>query len=144
MIVNLERGDTNISLSALDKLADALGVGFATMVSDPAVGSRRIEAVAWRGQDVASEAVLLGSAPASREAQLWRWALGAGERYEAFPDPAGWHEMIAVEAGRLRIEKADGTIIVEAGDFAIYSSTQIYAYANAGVEVARFTRVVVR
>ncbi|WP_246160190.1 helix-turn-helix domain-containing protein [Aureimonas fodinaquatilis] len=144
MIVNLEGGDTNVSLSSLDKLASALGVDFVAMVVDPEVNSQRIEAVVWRGNSADSQAVLLGSVPASQEAQLWVWSLAVGERYQAEPDPAGWHEMIAVNSGRLRIEKQDGVVTVEAGDFAIYSSAQTYAYANAGSEIVRFHRVVVR
>jgi transcriptional regulator with XRE-family HTH domain len=143
MIVNLEGGDTNISLSSLDRLAEALGVGFVAMVADPNASSRRIQAVAWRGHEDASEAVLLGSVPAEHEAQLWRWSLAPGERYTAEPDPAGWHEMVSVLEGRLRIEKADGIANVEAGDFAIYSSAQAYAYANAGDGPVRFVRIVV-
>ncbi|WP_244501662.1 helix-turn-helix domain-containing protein [Sphingomonas gellani] len=144
MIAKLEGGDTNISLTSLDKLAEALAVDFVAMVADPAASSRRIEAVAWRGDDAASRGVLLGSVPANSEAQLWSWTLAVGERYQAEPDPAGWHEMIAVSEGRLRLEKYDGIITIEAGDFAIYSSAQPYAYANAGSVTVRFSRVVVR
>ena len=71
MIVNLEGGETNISLSSLDRLAEALGASFVDLVSDPEAHSRRIEAVAWRGARPESEAVLLGSVPARSEAQLW-------------------------------------------------------------------------
>ena len=35
MIVNLEGGETNISLSSLDRLAEALGASFVDLVSDP-------------------------------------------------------------------------------------------------------------
>lgn len=143
MIVNLESGDTNVSLSSLDKLADALGVDFVSMIADPAASSQRIDAVGWRGTADDSKGVLLGSAPAAREAQLWQWSLAVGERYQAEPDPAGWHEMVSVAEGRLRIEKEDGVVTVEAGDFAIYSSAQNYAYANAGNAAVRFLRVVV-
>lgn len=143
MIVNLEGGDTNISLSSLDRLAEALGVGFVAMVADPAAGSRRIEAVAWRGDTAGSEAVLLGSVPAASEAQLWRWALAPGDHYVAEPDPTGWHEMIAVTEGCLRIDTADGVVTIEAGDFAIYSSAQPYAYRNDGDTTVRFIRTVV-
>lgn len=143
MIVNLESGDTNVSLSSLDKLADALGVDFVSMIADPAASSQRIDAVGWRGAGPDSEGILLGSTPAAREAQLWQWSLGVGERYQAEPDPAGWHEMVSVAEGRLRIEKEDGLVTIEAGDFAIYSSAQKYAYANAGGTVVRFLRVVV-
>ncbi len=143
MITNLEGGDTNISLSSLDRLAEALGVDFVAIVADPEASSRRIEQVTWRGRHAASEAVLLGSVPALREAQLWRWSLAPGERYIAEPDPAGWHEMIAVTEGRLRVELAEGAITIETGDFAIYSSAQTYAYVNDGNAPVRFIRNVV-
>ncbi|MGF7153384.1 helix-turn-helix domain-containing protein [Novosphingobium gossypii] len=143
MIVNLEGGDTNVSLSSLDKLAWALGVDFVAMVADPQANPERIEALTWRGGDDASKAVLLGSVPAAASAQLWSWSLGVGGRYFAEPDPAGWHEMIFVSAGRLRIDKADGAVTIDAHDFAIYSSAQAFSYTNIGDETAKFTRVVV-
>ena len=142
-IVSVEAGDTNISLSSLDRLAEALGVDFVTMVADLGADSRRIETVAWRGQDPASEAVLLGSAPARREAQLWSWTLTVGERYQAEPDPAGWHEMLYVIEGRLRLELQGETRTIDAPGFIIYSSAQSYAYANGGATPTRFLRIVV-
>lgn len=143
MIVNLEAGDTNISLSSLDRLAEALGVNFVAIVADPTASTRQIEAVAWRGKLPESVGILLGSAPATREAQLWSWSLGPGERYQASPDPAEWHEMIFVMEGRLHIEKQDGPLTIDAGGFAIYSSDQTYAYVNAGHGVVRFIRNVI-
>ena len=143
MITNLEGGDTNVSLSSLDRLAEALGVDFVAIVADPEASSRRIEQVAWRGRGETSEAVLLGSVPALREAQLWRWSLAPGERYTAQPDPAGWHEMIAVTKGCLRVELAEGDLTIETGDFAIYSSAQTYAYVNDGSVPVHFIRNVV-
>lgn len=139
-IVGLEAGDTNISLSSLDRLAEALGATFVAMVSDPAADAKRIEALMWRGRKPESRAELLGSVPAKREAQLWSWSLDIGERYQAEADPDGWHEMVTVTQGRLRIELEDGPLVIEAGDFAIYSSAQTYAYANEGDCVVRFIR----
>ena len=143
MIVNLEGGETNISLSSLDRLAEALEASFVDLVSDPDAHGRRVDAVAWRGEQPESEAVLLGSVPARLEAQLWSWTLGPGDRYEAEPDPEGWHEMVTVTEGRLRIELAAGPVTVETGGYAIYSSAQTYAYANAHNGVTRFIRNVV-
>jgi transcriptional regulator with XRE-family HTH domain len=143
MIVGLEGGETNISLSSLDRLAEALGTRFVELVGDPDAHSRRIDAVAWRGTRPESEAVLLGSVPAHQEAQLWSWVLGPGERYTAEPDPVGWHEMVAVTEGRIRIELQEAPVTVEAGGFAIYSSAQTYAYANDYKGVSRFIRTVV-
>ena len=74
MIVNLEGGETNISLSSLDHLAEALGARLVDLVSDPDAKGRRIDAVAWRGGRPESEAVLVASVPAHFDAQLWSWS----------------------------------------------------------------------
>lgn len=142
-ILNLEAGDANVSLSSLDRLAAALGVTFVDLVAPPASSSARIGAVAWRGTSPASKAVLLGTAPAREEAQMWSWDIGPGDRYDAEPDPADWHEMIYVVEGRLRIEFSDSHLMVEPGDFAIYSSAQAYAYVCASDVPTRFIRNVV-
>jgi transcriptional regulator with XRE-family HTH domain len=142
-IINLEAGEANISLSGLDRLAEALGAGFVDLVGAPAASPRRIDAVVWRGASSASAAVLLGSAPASSEAQLWSWALAAGDRYDAEPDPPGWHEMVVVTEGALLIERDEGPTTLAAGDYAVYSSAQAYAYVNVHDGTTRFLRTVV-
>ncbi|WP_238891421.1 helix-turn-helix domain-containing protein [Achromobacter insuavis] len=144
MIAGLEAGGANISLSSLDKLAQALGVGFVDLVSDPARERRRIEARAWRGKRPGSQAVLLGAAPASCEAQLWIWSLGPGETYVAEPDPEGWHEMVYVIEGTLRLDLSGQVQQVQANDFVIYSSAQPYAYGNDADTPLRFVRNVLR
>ncbi len=91
IVVKLEGGDTNISLSSLDRLAEALGISFVALVSDLAERSERLKVVAWRGTDEASKGTLLGRGPATREAELWYWSLGRGESYQAEGNLAGWH-----------------------------------------------------
>lgn len=143
MYVQLEGGDTNVSLSTLDRIADALGVDFVTVVSDPGSSRRHIDALMWRGKDENSKAVLLGSAPATAQAQLWSWSLGPGDCYVAEPDPPGWHEMIFVIEGRLLIHLEEGDLTVGAGEHAIYSSSQDFAYQNIHEGTTRFIRNVV-
>jgi transcriptional regulator with XRE-family HTH domain len=142
-IINLEAGEANIGLSGLDRLADALGATFVDLVGPPAASTRRIDAVAWRGATDESAAVLLGSAPARTETQLWSWTLAAGDRYDAEPDPPGWHEMVVVIEGALLIERDEGPTALSPGDYAIYSSAQRYAYVNAHDGLTRFIRTVV-
>jgi transcriptional regulator with XRE-family HTH domain len=143
MYVQLEGGDTNISLSTLDRIAEALGVDFVAIVSDPMASRRRIDALMWRGGHADSEATLLGTAPASDQVQLWSWSLGPGDRYVAEPDPAGWHEMILVIEGRLLIELDEGNITIGPGEYAIYGSAQNFAYQNVCDATTRFIRNVV-
>jgi transcriptional regulator with XRE-family HTH domain len=143
MVVQLEGGDTNISLVSLDRLAQALGASFIELVSDPAAQGRRADTLAWRGRHPDSRALLLGSVPATRQAELWSWSLGPGERYAAEPDPAGWHEMVVVVQGRLLVDLSEGPMTIAAGDYAIYGSAQDYAYVNLDPGVTRFIRNVV-
>lgn len=144
MIVAIESGEANVSLSTIDRLAAALGVSFAEMVRPAeAPDSRRIESLAWRGSNPESEGVLLGAAPASREAELWIWSLGEGERYPSEADSGNWHEMLFVLEGLLVVEAADGRHEVGRGDFLIFSSARPYVFANGGGGTVRFIRNVV-
>ena len=144
MIVAVEGGDANISLSSLDRLAAALGVRFSDLVRDPARESRdNINEVTWRGNAAGSQAMLLASAPATSEAQMWVWSLGPGERYEAEPDPQGWHEMLFVMEGVLTLELSGERRDHPAGSFAVYASSQPYAYLNARETPVKFIRNVI-
>lgn len=142
-IIKLEAGEANISLSGLDRLAEALGVTFVDLVAAPAASRTDLDEVAWRGTGPDSVGVLRASVPARQEAQLWSWTLGPGDRYDAQPDPDGWHEMVLVTEGSVRIEREDGRNDLAAGQHGVYSSAQHYAYVNTGTTTARFARIVV-
>jgi transcriptional regulator with XRE-family HTH domain len=144
MIVAIESGESNVSLSTIDRLAAALGASFTEIVRPPgASDSRRIESVAWRGSDPDSHGVLLGAAPATREAELWIWSLGEGERYPSEAESGNWHEMLFVLEGLLVVEAADGRHEIGRGDFLIFSSSRPYVFANGGGGTVRFVRNVV-
>lgn len=143
LIVDVEAGQANVSLSSLDKLASALGVGFVELVAEPGRPRTQIRETTWRGAE-GSLARLLGAVPAQAEAQLWEWSIAAGDHYRAEPDPAGWHEMIYVIEGVLRLVTEEAETLVPAGDFTIFSSAQDYSYHNDGPAPLRFIRNVVR
>lgn len=144
MIVAIEGGEANVSLSSLDRLAAALGVSFSEVVRPPgAADNRRIGTLAWRGGDRDSHATLLGTAPASREAELWIWSLAEGERYPSEANSGSWHEMLFVIEGLLIVESAQGRREIPAGDFLIFSSDAPYVFANGGRGTVRFVRSIV-
>lgn len=144
MIVAIESDEANVSLSSLDRLAAALGVSLSQIVRSPdAPDNRRIASVAWRGSQRDSQGVLLGTAPATREAELWLWSLGEGERYASEADSGNWHEMLLVIEGLLVIEAADGRHEIAAGDFLIFSSERPYVFANGGEGAVRYVRNVI-
>jgi glyoxylate utilization-related uncharacterized protein len=74
---------------------------------------------------------------------MWLWSLEGGERYNAEPDPQGWHEMIFVTEGVLTLIVGGAEKDYPAGTFAIYSSAQDYSYANRQTEIVKFIRNVV-
>jgi transcriptional regulator with XRE-family HTH domain len=145
-IVNVEAGEANIGLTGVDRLAEALGTSFTALVSAPRGSPASIGEVAWRGADPSSVAVLLASVPSREESQLWTWTLGPGERYDAQPDPDGWHEMLLVTAGALLLTRdGEEDLTVGTGQHIAFSTARPYAYANAGAErPVAFVRVVVR
>lgn len=144
MIVAVEGGEANISLSTLDRVATALTVSFSELVRPPdAADNRRIDSVAWRGRHAESSGVLLGTSPAANEAELWIWSLGEGESYPAEADSARWHEMLFVMEGALRVETEESAHVIAAGDFLIFNSDRPYAFVNAGKGAVRFVRNVV-
>lgn len=144
-IVNAEAGETNISLTGVDRLADALGTTFTALVAATGSLPASINEVAWRGADPVSVAMLLASVPARAEAQLWTWTLGPGDRYEAEPDPEGWHEILLVTTGALHLERrTEAIVMLTEGHHIAFSTAQPYAYANASdTNVTTFTRIVV-
>lgn len=142
MINGVEAGQTNISLSNLDHVAAALGVTFVDLVRPPLTADERLQTLIWTSDSGASSAVLLGAAPASRQVELWQWTLAPGERYDALPDGPGFSEMIWVLSGELTLQ-TDVTRTIGAGDFLVFSSAQVYAYANLGTEPLHFLRNVI-
>ena len=74
---------------------------------------------------------------------MWLWSLGPGDRYDAEPDPAGWHEMIYVIEGELRLELSGKARDYPTGTFAVYGTAQAYSYANPGETRVRFVRNVI-
>lgn len=142
MIVGIESGEANISLSNLDRIAAALGISFSRLVRAPeAEDGTRIRSILWQGETVDSRGTLLGSAPATSEVEMWTWSLAPGERYEGeATETSGWSEMVYVLEGRLTVEMEDGARQVDAGDFLIFRSPAPYVFVNAETGPLRFIR----
>lgn len=144
MVVSIEAGDVNVSLGKLDAIAIALGVSFTRIVSDiasPSLSSRG--EIMWRGKSVESHAVLLGTAPARKEVEFWRWTLDANEYYQGEPDPGGYQEALIVEKGSIVLSvKEEVDRLLDAGSFTVFDSSKPYRYTNETTSMASFLRAV--
>ncbi|MCF4164327.1 XRE family transcriptional regulator [Zavarzinia compransoris] len=142
MLVGIEAGDSNVSLSTLDKIAHALGVLLPDLIVDR---ERPLESpvLAWTGERPGSTAVLRHAVPAARLAELWEWTLAPGETYESPADPQDWSEMVFVIAGRLRLTFPDRVLTIEAGHSAAYRTDRPIVFTALGEVPVRFLRNVV-
>lgn len=139
MVGGIESGSTSVSTATLDRIGMALNATLSDLVSDPqGARSQTLNRVGWIG-DKGGEGVLRASVEARREVELWEWRLEPGERYQAQPDPAGWHVMLFVQAGTLTLELETGPIDIPSGHH-LFSSDQPHAFQNRGKAPVRFFR----
>ena len=144
MLVAIEAGEKNVSLSTLDRVAEALDVAFSDLIQAPDVRDHsRINELAWAGEITGSKAVLLAKAIARREVELWEWRLEPGDRYCPDPDLEGWSEQLFVFDGCLTLVLRNEEKTISAGEFFMFASHQPHAYHNDGSVAVRFVRNVV-
>lgn len=144
MLVAIEAGEKNVSLTTLDRVAEALDVAFSDLIQAPEVRDpSRINELAWAGLIPGSKAVLLAKANASREVELWEWRLEPGEQYLSEPDADGWSEQLYVFEGSLTLVLGDEERILATGEFFSFASNRPHAYRNDGAVATRFVRNVV-
>lgn len=142
MLAAIEGEESNVSLATIDRIASALGLTFAELLRDsPAPPATPV--LAWRGRAKASRGVLLQSAPAMRNVELWEWSLGPGDKYEAEADRKGMREQIYVIAGRLTLHVGGGTHRLSAGNSLMFDSDQTYEYRNDEERAVKFLKIVV-
>ena len=147
MIALLEAGEANPTLGTLDKLARALGIDFASLVSAHAVAplvpeSSQKVAPVWE-DGLGSTARLLASHPRAGSTELWQWELRGGGRYESEADPPGSEEIILVLSGTLVVEVGQDRLPLGPGGYLRLPTDRPYAYSNPGDLAAHFVRVIV-
>lgn len=144
MLVAIEAGEKNVSLTTLDLIAEALGVAFSRLIQAPDQrDTSRIDELAWAGEHLQSKAVLLASSTARREVEIWEWTLAPGECYTSEADAEGWSEQIYVAEGQLTLIIEQIEHCLHVGQFHVFPSNCRYAYRNDGAVPTRFVRNVV-
>ncbi|MGW3731163.1 helix-turn-helix domain-containing protein [Streptomyces sp. NPDC000851] len=142
MLTDIELGQANPSLATVDRVALALDTDFAALAlpENDAPGAEAEGTLVWEAPD-GSTALLLGATQNPR-AELWRWTLAPGGRYNAEPDRPGAQEIHHVLAGRLTLALETGPQVVRPGQSATIPSDQQYAYLNEHSAPTVFMRVV--
>jgi len=147
MVVNVESGSSNASIATLLRLARALDVALADLVSDgpqphtiavTTPGSRR---PLWQG-DAGGTALLTASTDTPDMLELWDWNLGPDEAYASEPHRPGTRELLHVLTGKVRLTVDGQAADLPPGSAASFPGDVPHGYANAGKRPARFSLTV--
>ena len=147
MIVNVESGTSNASIATLLRLATALHVSLADLVTDTPPDQGVVVSPAaereplWRG-DSGGSAVLVASAGTPDMLELWDWMLEPGESYASEPHLPGTRELLHVHGGQLTLTVAGEIRHLRAGDAASLLADVAHEYANRGRRTVRFSMTV--
>jgi transcriptional regulator with XRE-family HTH domain len=147
MIVNVEAGSSNASITTLLRLATALGVSLADLVSDTApsggivMTSPQDRRPLWQG-DAGGAAVMVAATDTPDMLELWDWTLGPAELYDSEPHRPGTCELIHILAGTVTLTVAGESWTLQTGQAASFPGDQPHGYGNAGRRPARFSLTV--
>lgn len=146
MVVNVEQGAANPSVGTLLRISDALGVGLPALVEPPEPKALKVTrhgegAALWTGEYGGRGVLVAGTEPPD-VLELWDWTLAPGDRHVSEAHTSGTQELIQVQEGAIRLEVADQTVTLEAGDAVAFPGDVEHAYANLGPEAARFSLAV--
>lgn len=146
MIINVEQGSANPSVTTLLRISDALGIGLQALVAVPQTKRVRVvrsgEAPAlWTGPGGGRGVLLAGTTPPD-VLELWDWTLAPGDRHDSEAHVRGTKEILQVREGTVTVQVADQSEVLEVGDAISFASDVTHSYANEGTEPARFSLTV--
>jgi transcriptional regulator with XRE-family HTH domain len=136
MIIQIEQARTNPSVGTTVKLADALGVGIATLLDFERGPQVRIvpgdQAVRMWSTPEGSHASLLVGSEADGPRELWSWTLVPGDESASDPHPPATTELLHVTAGELTLVVDGKAHTVPAGSSAAFEANVAHRYRNDG------------
>lgn len=134
MLVEVEKGAANPSISTLCKLSAALGISVADIVnvaSSPTINVIKKEDIPtlWTGEHGGSAKFLAGTSGPDM-IELWRWDMKPSEIFESSGHSQGTFELFHVESGILTLNIDGQTIELLEGQSAIARTDVSHAYSN--------------
>ncbi|HBV91831.1 helix-turn-helix domain-containing protein [Pantoea sp. B550] len=146
MLVEIEKGAANPSIAILCKVAAALGVSVADIVSishapDVWLIENSEMPVLWHGEQGGSAQLLAGTRGPDM-IELWRWQMFADEVFSSTGHSSGTLELLHVEQGMLALTVGEQTLMVQQGCAAVARTDMPHAYASADDQPVIFTMTV--
>jgi transcriptional regulator with XRE-family HTH domain len=147
VLVALEQGRANPSLTTLARIADAFGVPVTQLIDTTGEPAVRIvgpadATVLWRGPAGGTGEIIAATEP-PWAAELWRWRLQPGEQSGGSAHAPATRELAWVEAGTLTLTVAGRRYQLGRGMSARFPGSVPHGYANEGTEPAVMTMIVI-
>ena len=147
MLVSIEQGSANPSITTLLRISDALGIGLPALVNlDRSARLRVTRAgaapVLWRGE-AGGQAVLVAGTEPPGVTELWDWTLGPGESHSSEAHTEGTRELLLVLDGQRELRVGHHAEALGTGDSASFAGDLAHEYGNADPgQLARFALTV--
>jgi len=146
MIVQIESGRTNASLSTMCQIADALGAPVTELIDAGSGPEARVispleTTVVWSDKK-GSRARLMAGVAQPDNLEVWEWRLARGASYAAKAHPPGTREIVWVHSGTLEIRLGRRELTIEAGGGAVFEAREAHIYRSAGRTACEFAMVV--
>jgi len=148
MLVEIEQGRTNPSISILCRMANAFGVGIGEILAHEDLKAKFVVhphadgRVLWE-TTAGSRATLIDTVRLGGIAgEIWRWRLVAGGHFDGAAHPGGTTEFVTVLRGTLTVSCAAESVTVRAGATARFEADAPHRYANLGKALCEFHMVV--
>lgn len=146
VLVALEQGRGNPSLTTLIRISEALGVALTRLVQveeEPPVRLFPPErhVVLWHGPSGGSGTLLAGSDPRP-SIELWTWELRPGESRDSDAHSTGTREVVYVLDGVLTLAVDGRGHVVEAGSAGVFAGDRRHSYTNEGDVPCRYVLAV--
>jgi len=143
MLINVEQGTANPSVSILLKLSDALGLGLPALVEPPEARHSNVTragegAVLWNGEN-GGRGILVAGTQAPEVVELWDWNLAPGERHESEAHVAGTRELLHLLKGSITVDVDGEAHELKAGDAMSFDGDTAHSYSNIHKTTAIFS-----
>lgn len=146
-VVAIEQGKANPSIGVLCRLAVALSLSVADLLSDESEDvtdgpiERTHPATLWKTPK-GSEARLEASSSGRTMFEMWTWTIEPGDVFQADAHSRGTRELVSVSQGSLKVTVGSETTILHAGEAARLVTDQPHAYAAASNQAVCFSMAV--
>ncbi len=145
LLVQLEAGEANPSLSTLLAVADGFGISLVELLAGDDKPSVTVQSdnasapVLWRGERGGEGRLLVGSG----RLELWEWTLGPGDARVAEAHQMNACEVLSVTAGAVTLlVGANDPVVVRKGQSAMFRADEPHTYRNDGKQRAAFVLAV--